>query len=117
MKNKQSEAIEILEKYNQHHIVEHMEKLKNEEKEKLIEQIKETDFEEIINLYNKTKMQREKRNIKIQPLQTIIANQMEQTQKKEYIEQGEKILKENRYAVVTMAGGQGTRLRTLWTKR
>lgn len=112
MKNQEKEAIEILEKYNQHHIVEHIKKLKDENKEKIIKQIQETDFEEIINLYKKTKTERKKRDIKIEPLQTIIANQIEQKQKKEYIEQGEEILKSNKYAVITLAGGQGTRLRT-----
>ena len=112
MKNQEKQAIEILKKYNQNHIVEHINRLEENEKEKIIKQIQETDFEEIINLYKKTKTERKKRDIKIEPLQTIMANQMDEKQKKEYIDLGEEILKNNNYAVITMAGGQGTRLRT-----
>ena len=111
MKKQEKEAIEILEKYNQHHIVEHIKKIKEEEKEKEIKQIQETDFEEIINLYKKTKTERKKRDIEIEPLKTIVANKIDEKQKEEYILQGEKVLKNNKYAVITMAGGQGTRLR------
>lgn len=116
MENQEKEAIEILEKYNQHHIVEHINKLNKEEKDKIINQILNTDFEEIIDLYKKAKKERNKRNIEIEPLQTIVANQLDENEQKEYIEQGEKVLRDNKYAVVTMAGGQGTRLRTQWTK-
>ena len=112
MNNQEKEAIEILEKYNQHHIIEHMEKIDENKKAQIIEQIKEIDFEEAERLYNKTQRSREKRDIKIEPLQTIIPDQLKEAQKKEYIEAGEKVLKENKFAVVTMAGGQGTRLRT-----
>lgn len=111
MKKEEMKAIEILEKYNQHHIIEHLKKLNENDKEKLINQIKEIDFDEITNLYENTKIKREKRNAKIEPLHTTITNKIEQAQKNEYITAGEKILKENKFAVVTMAGGQGTRLR------
>ena len=111
MKNEEQEAIEILEKYDQHHIVEHMEKLDNNYKAKIIKQIKDINFDEMTRIYNKTQTNREKRNCNIEPIKTIIADNIEQMQKSEYIDIGEKILKENKLAVVTMAGGQGTRLR------
>ena len=47
MKNEQIQEIEILKKYNQNHIVEHMEKINNEDREKIAKQIEEIDFEEI----------------------------------------------------------------------
>lgn len=111
MKNQEKEAIHILEKYNQHHIVEHINKLNEKDKKSIINQIREEDLAEIINLYEKTKTERTKRNIKIEPLQTIIAKQMDEKQKNEYIKKGEEVLKNNKYAVITLAGGQGTRLR------
>ena len=39
MKNEEKEAIEILEKYNQHHVVKHMEKLDSNKKNEVIKQI------------------------------------------------------------------------------
>ena len=42
---------------------------------------------------------------------------MNKEEENEYKNLGEEVLKNNKYAVVTMAGGQGTRLRTQWTKR
>lgn len=112
MNNEEKAVIEILEKYNQHHIAKHIRKIDDNKKAQIIEQIKEIDLEEVTRLYKKTQTNREKRSIKIEPLKTIIADQIEQEQKNEYIEIGEKILKDNKFAVVTMAGGQGTRLRT-----
>ena len=112
MMKQEKDVIELLNKYNQNHIIEHMCKIEEQEKDNLIEQIKEIDFEEITKLYNKTITEREKKNIKIEPLQTVIVDKILEQQKSEYIKEGEKILKENKYAVVTMAGGQGTRLRT-----
>lgn len=117
MEKEQIKIIEILQKHNQHHIVEHMKTLDEEEKVKLIEQINEIDFEEITNLYNKARSSREKRNIQIKPLEIVNVDKISLEQKQEYINIGEKTIKENKYAVVTMAGGQGTRLRTQWTKR
>ena len=106
------EMKECLRKYNQHHIIEHMEKLTQKEKLELVEQINEIDFEEITRLYNKTITERKKREMKIEPLKAVVPDKITDEEKKEYINLGEKALKENKYAVVTMAGGQGTRLRT-----
>lgn len=111
MKN-QEQTIEILEKYNQHHIVEHMKKLDNDNKIKLEKQIQDINFKEVEDLYNKTKSNIEKKNSEIKPIKTLTADTMNQAEKNEYIKEGEKVLKENKFAVVTMAGGQGTRLRT-----
>lgn len=105
----EKEIVELLEKYNQHHIVEHMKKLNEEEKEKIIEQIKEIDFEELTNLYKKTQEPIEIKEAKIEPLKATVAKKIENAE--EYIKAGEDVIKQNKFAVVTMAGGQGTRLR------
>ena len=115
MKNKEKETIELLEKYNQHHIVNHMEKLNYKDKIKIIKQIENINFEELKNLYVKTKTNREKRNSDIKPIKTIVENTIDPKSKSEYMQMGEKELKLCKLAVVTMAGGQGTRLRTYWT--
>lgn len=111
MENEQK-TIEILEKYNQNHVVEHMKNIDNIGKEKLIAQVMDINFEEITNLYNNVQTKKEKKCSDIKPINTIIKNNIGEEEKNNYIQIGEKVLKNNIFAVVTMAGGQGTRLRT-----
>ena len=102
-------AKEILKKYNQEHILNFYEELDNEQKEKLINQILDIDFEEIITLYNNSLIE-EKLSEKITPLKHYEKQELTKKQIDKYTKIGEKIIKANKFAVVTMAGGQGTRL-------
>ena len=110
MINQEKETIEILEKYNQRNIIEHMQKLDNKDKEKIIEQVKNINLEEMMSLYRNAQIKKEKRKIEVKPLKTIVAKAVDKDLKNEYIQIGKKILEQNKFAVVTMAGGQGTRL-------
>jgi UDP-N-acetylglucosamine pyrophosphorylase len=99
----------ILKKYNQEHLILKYEKLNSQKKEQLLKQILEIDFEQIIKLYKKT----QENNIikeEIKPIPYIEKAKLKEQEKQEYVDIGKKILKENQYAVVTLAGGQGTRL-------
>ena len=111
MKEKlESQAIERLERYNQQHIMSLLNILSNEEKEKIYKQIIELDFERIDKLYNKL-TKREK--IGINNIEEIVALNKEKLSEEEldkYKKLGEEIIKNNSYALVTMSGGQGTRL-------
>lgn len=111
MKEKlESQAIERLERYNQQHIMSLLNILSNEEKEKLYKQIIELDFEKIDKLYNEL-TKREK--IGINNIEEIVALNKEKLSEEEldkYKKLGEEIIKNNSYALVTMSGGQGTRL-------
>jgi len=108
--DKKQEAIEILKKYNQGHIIKLLEKLSDEQQEELIKQIHEINFEQIIELYNNTKKEIEFKESKIEPLNYLDKAKLTENQAKEFDELGEEIIKRGEYAVVTMAGGQGTRL-------
>ncbi len=102
-----SKANKILKEYNQAHIIPFLEEGTNKE---LIEQILKMDFKNLEALYNRTK---EVSQIKLSNLKPILAVNPDKLQKekiKEIEEIGIKVLKENKFAVVTMAGGQGTRL-------
>ncbi len=52
----------------------------------------------------------------IQLIEHLDKAKLSKEQKEEFDTLGEMAIRKGEYAVVTMAGGQGTRLRTQWTK-
>lgn len=109
MENKEKEVNEILGKYNQKHIINWMSKVDKETRQTIMNQVLGIDFEELKNLYDKTQTSRVKKQIKVEPIVALKANEINEEEKNKYI--GEDILRKGKFAVVTMAGGQGTRLR------
>ena len=103
-------AIEILKKYNQIHIIEWMNKLDENEKEKLINQVLTLNIEQVIDLYNNLSKTFEIGNKKIEKISAIDINKLSKEEFDNYKNIGIDIIKSGKYAVVTMAGGQGTRL-------
>ncbi len=98
-----------LKKYNQQTVLNILEKLEPNLQEKLASQILETDFDKLLELYNN----RNKKSIAndiIEPIEFIDKNKLSQLEKQSLSQKGEDIIKNHQYAVVTMAGGQGTRL-------
>ncbi len=108
--DKKQDAIDILKKYNQEHIIKLLEKLDGKRKQELIKQIQTIDFHQITELYNNTKKEIEFKESKIEPLKYLDKAKLTEKQKAKFDELGEKAIKAGEYAVVTMAGGQGTRL-------
>ncbi len=102
--NKMDRAREILKKYNQTHI-----KNLNEE---LVEQILKIDFEQLQELYAEANSSEPIENdIKnIEPVKAINPDKISKEELENYIKMGEDKVREGRYAVAIMAGGQGTRL-------
>lgn len=109
MDEKYKKAKKILEKYKQEHILDFYEELDENQQKGLIEQILDIDFEEIITLY-KNSMINEELTCKIMPLKHYEKDKLEKKEIEKYIKTGEEILKKEELAVITMAGGQGTRL-------
>lgn len=102
-------AIELLEKYNEDIVIEILKKIEPEKKEKLSKQILETNFKQIEELFkNKDNIENEFENI--EPIECIDKNNLKINEKDELENIGAEIIKNNQYAVITMAGGQGTRL-------
>ena len=108
--DKKKETIKLLKEYNQEHVVRLMKKLDVEKQEELINQIQEIDFHQISELYNNTKKEIEFKESKIQPLKYLDKAKLTPEQRTKFDELGEKAVRNGEYAVVTMAGGQGTRL-------
>ena len=108
---KKEMAEEILKKYNQEQILEYLNSLENKEMDDFVEQILQIDFAEIFALYENTKKdKKEMSNEEITPIDYIDKEKINSKDMSKYIQIGEEIIKNNQYAVVTMAGGQGTRL-------
>ncbi len=99
-----------LKQYNQEHIIEIIEKMSSEEQQNIIKQILEIDFEKMAELYKSTKIKQEMEEDQITPIDYIDKQKIDSQELKEIKQIGEQIIKNNEYAVVTMAGGQGTRL-------
>ena len=108
--DKISETIETLKQYGQEHIVRLLEKLDEENKQELIEQIGHIDFHQMMELYENTKKEVEIKENKIEAIPYLDKSKLTNEQTSEFNKLGEEILKNGQYAVVTMAGGQGTRL-------
>lgn len=108
--DREKEAIDKLKEYGQNHIVNILEKLDETKKQELIEQINKIDFHQMMELYQNTKKEIEFKESKIEPVPYLDKAKLTKDQREEFDKLGEEIVKNNQYAVVTMAGGQGTRL-------
>lgn len=109
MDERLDEAKAILKKYGQEHLLNNFENLDDIHKEKLLEEIENIDFELMNSLYEKTKKETANNKDKITPIEYL--DKFNLGEKYKYYEEiGKKAIKEGQLAVVTMAGGQGTRL-------
>ncbi len=100
-----------LKKYGQEHLLNHYETLDDTSKKELLKQIETIDFALVNNLYNSTKKEEKQVGDKITPIEYLDKYKLYDDYK-HYDNIGKKSIKEGKLAAVTMAGGQGTRLRT-----
>ena len=108
--DKNDEIIELLKTYKQEHIIKLLEKLDETKKQELIEQINKIDFHQIMELYDNTKKDIKIKDNKIEEIAYLDKEKLSESQKETFNNLGETIIRSGEYAVVTMAGGQGTRL-------
>lgn len=110
MDNKLNLAKNILKKYNQEHLLNFYNEITEEQKLQLINQILNINFDEIINLYTNSINCTSHCTEKITPLLHFEKDKLNNITLSNYTHLGELIIKNNELAIVTMAGGQGTRL-------
>lgn len=104
------EVKDKLKKYGQEHLIKFYDELSEEEKMNLLEQINKIDFEQVNKLYEDNKINSEFKDDRIEPMRYIDKDKLTEEEKEGYSKIGYKIISSGEYAVVTMAGGQGSRL-------
>ena len=107
--DKLEQAKMILEKVHQKHLLGAYEYLNKQEKEELLDQILEINFDLLNNLFNNIKKPH-KNHDEITPIGFCDKSKLTQEELEALRGVGESIIRKNGFAVVTMAGGQGTRL-------
>ena len=106
--NLELKAIKKLKKYKQDGIINLLENI--EEKESLYKQILELDFNKIDKLYNELSKKEKISGDNIEEITALNKDKLSKEELEKYDTLGENIIKNNQYALVTMSGGQGTRL-------
>lgn len=109
-KNELAQAEELLKENNQTNILNTLNQIDESKKEKLIKQILNLNFEQLKRLYQETKEKPEILDKKLENIKYVDKYKLSEDKKSLYTKIGEDIIRNNKYAVVTMAGGQGTRL-------
>ena len=110
MEDKLSEVKKILSKYNQEHLIQFYSELTEKQKSDLLNQILKIDFEEILNLYEESKLEVLNSTENIEPLDYSIKADFTKSEKKQRTSIGVKAIKFGKVGVITLAGGQGSRL-------
>ena len=110
MEEKYEAALKCLKKYDQEHILKNYENMSQDQKEKLLNQILTIDFNQIKELYESTKKEINFANDKIEPIGYVDKSALTDEELAKYNNLGDNAIKQGKYSVVTMAGGQGTRL-------
>ena len=111
MNEKLEQVRQITKKYGQEQLIREYERLKTEEeKENFLNEILSIDFKEIEEIYKNRNQKFDFSNSKIEPINYIDKSKLSKEEYEEYEKIGTKEIKEGKLAVVTMAGGQGTRL-------
>lgn len=103
-------AREILQEHEQGEIIKLIDELDQERLKVVEQQIEKIDFEQLERIYKKAKKDDYIMEDKIENIDYVDLGKLDKDIKDYYKKIGEDVIKQNKYAVVTMAGGQGTRL-------
>ena len=104
------QAIKILKQNNQEHIIDILDNMSFDDAKKLEKQIINMDFDKIDKLYDELKNGYDEKDKVIEPVGYIEKAKLNPQEKSEYEKIGNDIIKSNKLAVISLAGGQGTRL-------
>lgn len=100
----------ILKKYKQEHLINFIGQLTETQKSNLLNQIINIDFDEILELYNSFNNSDPNPTEEIEPLNYTIKDSIPPNKLKQYYNTGIKAIKSGKVGIITLAGGQGSRL-------
>ena len=104
------QVMKILKENNQEQIIDILNKMNYEDSKKLMKQILTLDFFEVNTLYNELKNGYSEDVKKIEPVNYTEKCKLSRNEISEYETLGKEIIEKNKLAVISLAGGQGTRL-------
>lgn len=110
MENKLKIVKEILNKYDQLHLLQFYSELTEEQKSDLLNQILKIDFEEILSLYESSKNNIYSSAEEIESIKYCDKSALTPSKIKQFSNTGIKYIKSGHVGIITLAGGQGTRL-------
>lgn len=110
MSEKYEEAKKLVTSYGQEHLLKFYDKLTKEDQEELLDQILSIDFDLMKKLYEDACKPLDLKDVTVEPIDYVDKSKLTDSEVKLYEEKGIDAIKSNKFAVVTMAGGQGTRL-------
>ena len=105
MNEKLKKAQELVKKYNQEHLLKFYDEMSDEKKEALLDQILSIDFDLMNQLYDKVIVPPDFEDVEIEPIDYVDKSKLTAAETKAYEEKGIEAIKDNKFAVVTMAGG------------
>ena len=110
MDNKLHIAKEILNKYNQEHVLRFYSDLTEEQKNSLLNQILNINFDELYTLFEQSKKNVFISSEEIEPLSYLDKENLFLFQENNFKKIGYDLISTGKVGVITLAGGQGTRL-------
>ena len=111
MEEKFEQVEKILRKTGQEHLLKQYERLTDDKKkQEFLNSILTIDFDAINEIYLNSKKNITNKDFTIEPIKFIDKEKIDEKEYIEYEKLGKEIIKNRKLAVVTMAGGQGTRL-------
>jgi len=96
--------------HNQQHLLQKFDELTAEAQEQLVDTIQRIDLDLMEILYHKATRHESSKEVDISPVNYISKENLHPDERRYYEKIGEEIIRSGKVAVVTMAGGQGTRL-------
>ena len=109
--NEELEKIKkVLKKYGQEHLLLKYDEMNDEQKKELLDQIKTIDFDLMQRLYEQATKPVDLETVTIEPIEHVDKSKLTVSEREMYEKKGIEAIKYNKFACVTMAGGQGTRL-------